>query len=225
LFSLDLDMNVWLWRSQRVYLYAESEFWGGRGGEAGQTQGNFDYTRREFDMTSGVAWNYCGPLELRAVAYDRENFNRGVSLVVPGGTTNDGAGVEQRFYLDEEYTKLGQAGFNVSRAEFVSAGYFPTKSWIGGDGQQFKPGLFLHAYLIHDIPKTCCYLFGDFEQLFEESSYQPRMLYSDLGLAFAPFKAMRMLEFRVGSEFNTDWHASGSVRNMSLPYVSVRLNF
>ena len=73
---------------------------------------------REFDMTSGLAWNYYGPLELRAVGYDRENFNRGVSLVSPGGTTNDGDGIEQRLYLNDEYAKLGQEKFRRFQSRF-----------------------------------------------------------------------------------------------------------
>lgn len=225
LFSLDLDFNLWLWRKHGLYLFADARFWGGRGGEAGQTQGNIDYTRREFDMTSGVAWNYYGQLELRAVGYDRENFNRGVSLVSPGGTTNDGAGVEQRLYLNDEYAKLGQEGFNVSKATFVSLGYFPTKSIVGGDGLQYHPGLFAHAYLTWEIPKARSYLYLDLQQMFQETTFTPRMLYSDVGLAIAPFETMPTLEFRLGSEFNTDFNASGSVRNESLPYLSVRFNY
>ncbi len=188
----------------------------------GQTQGNIDYTRREFDMTSGVAWNYYGSWELRGVGFDRENFNRGVSQVSPGGTTNDGSGVEQRLYLSDEYAKLGQEGFNISRADFVSLGYFPTKSLVGGDGIQYKPGLFAHAYLTWDVPTTRSYLFLDLEQIFQQSSFKPRMLYSDVGWAINPCATIPKLEIRLGSEFNTDFNASGSVRNMkALPYVSV----
>jgi hypothetical protein len=223
LFSLDLDLNIWLWREHGVYLFADARYWGGRGGQ-GQTHGNFDYTRREFDFSPGVAWNYYGPLELRAVGYAHENFNRGTSQVSPNGNTNDGMGAEQRLYLSDEYARLGQDGYNVSRATFVSVGYYPTKSMIGGDGKQFKPGLFGHAYLTWDIPKTCCYLFGDV-QLMCSQSFTPRRLDSDVGLAIAPFEGLRMLEFRLGSEFNTDLNASGAVRNMSLPYVSMRLNY
>jgi hypothetical protein len=224
LFSLDLDFNIWLWPSQGLYYFADLRYWGGRGGQ-GQTHGNIDYTRREFDLMQGVAWNYCGPLELRAVGYANENFNRGSSEVSPDGHTNDGFGVEQRLYLSEEYTRLGQPGYNVSRATFVSLGYYPTKSLIGGDGKQFAPGLFARLNLIWDIPSTCCYLYGNFYQVFERPSFVPRMLFSDVGLAITPFKEMPMLEFRLGSEFDTDWRAAGAVRNMSLPYLSVRLNY
>jgi hypothetical protein len=225
LFSLDLDFNLWLWRTHGLYLFADARFWGGRGGQAGQTQGNIDYTRREFDMTSGIAWNFCGPWELRFVGYDRENFNRGVSQVSPGGNTNDGDGLEQRFYLTDEYARLGQQGFNISRADFVSVGYFPTKSLIGGDGIQYHPGLFAHAYLTWDVPQTPSYLFLDLQQFFEQTKFRPRMLYSDVGWAVTPCESLPKLEFRFGSEFNTDFNASGSVRNMSLPYVQIRFNY
>jgi hypothetical protein len=221
LFSLDLDMNIWLWPKQGLYLFGDARFWGERG-TPGQTQGNFDYTRREFDLTVGLAWNYYGNLELRFVGYSRENLNRGVSLVAPGGTTNDGAGVEQRLYLNGEYAKLGQDGYNVSRATFVSVGYYPTKSMIGADGQQFHPGAFARAYLTCDIPSTCTYVFLDL-YLIADKAFIPRRLDSDVGLAFAPFEQLRMLEFRLGSEFNTGF--TPNVRNMSLPYLSVRLNY
>ena len=29
--TLDLDINVWLWPSQGLYLFADSRLWGGRG--------------------------------------------------------------------------------------------------------------------------------------------------------------------------------------------------
>jgi hypothetical protein len=224
LFSLDLNFNFWIWRSQGLYAFADARFWGERG-TPGQTHGNFDYTRREFDLAPAIAWNYYGPLELRFEGYTHDNFNRGVSLVCPSGTTNDGAGVEQRLYLNDEYSRLGTDGFIVSRATFVALGYYPTKSIVGGDGLQYAPGLFAKAYLIWDIPATCCYLYVDLELMFEKAPVRPRMLYSDVGLAFTPFECTRMLEFRLGSEFNTDFNASGSVRNMSLPYFSVRLNY
>jgi hypothetical protein len=222
LFSLDLDMNVWLWPRHGLYVFGYARFWGERG-TPGQTQGNFDYTRREFNLTTGAAWNYYGNLELRFVGYSRENLNRGVSLIAPGGTTNDGAGVEQRLYLSSEYAKLGQDGYNVSRSPFVSVGYFPTKSLVGADGEQFHPGAFARAYLTWDVPTTYTYLFLDL-MLYCDKSFTPRRLDSDVGVAFAPFEAIRMLEFRLGSEFNTGF-TSGGVRNMSLPYLSIRLNY
>jgi hypothetical protein len=223
LFSLDLNLNIWLWPRERIYLFADSRYWGGRGGEAGQTHGNIDYTRREFDFGPGIAWNYYGLLEVRLTSFAHENFNRGTSMVTPGGTTNDGAGVEQRLYLSDEYLNLGEDGFNVSRATFVSVGYYAGKGLVGADGAQFKPGLFAHAYLTWDVPSICSYLYLDLLLTCDQTGC-PRRLDSEIGLAMTPFEAMRLLEFRVGSEFNTGF-TSGGVRNMSLPYLSVRLNY
>ena len=222
LFSLDLDFNIWLCRSEGVYLFFDARYWGERG-TPGQTHGNFDYTRREFDFSPGVAWNYYGPWEVRVVGYADENFNRGNSLVSPTGTTNNGDGIEQRLYLNDEYAKLGQEGFNESRLAFVSLGYYPTKSMIGADGDTFKPGLFSHLRLIQDIPSTCCYGYLDLE-LYFDNAFVPRRLDSDVGLAFTPFASQPKLELRLGSEFNTGF-TPGGVRNMSLPYVSVRFNY
>src|SRR5580704_12152736 len=75
LFALGVDLNVWLWPSQRLYLFTESNFWGQRAapGVTNPSQGAFDFSKREFDFNSGFAWNYVGPLEARVFAYSFNN--------------------------------------------------------------------------------------------------------------------------------------------------------
>jgi hypothetical protein len=213
IFSLDANINIWLWPGAGLYAFTESRFWGQRG-TPDQTHGNFDYTKREFDLTGGAAWNYYGFLELRIFGYAYNNLNRGISPILPEGY-DDGFGIEQRLYLGSEYALVGTDGFNVSRATFVSLGYYPSKTMTGFDGSPFTPGLFARAYLTWDIAFTCAYMFGDI-QLICAQSMQPRLLVSDAGVAIVPFEHLRMFELRLGSEFQTGF-GGGAVRNNSLP--------
>jgi hypothetical protein len=221
-FSMDLNINCWLWPRQRLYLFGDLRFWGQRG-EQGVTNGRdgaLGTSKREFDISGGAAWNYAGPWELRAFGYSGNNLNRGDSLVTPAGFT-DGFGVENRYYLSEEYTRLGQTGFDVARAPFVSFGYYPSKEMRGNDGRLFKPGLLLRAYLIYDLGDWPVYAFGDVTFI-SESSFEPRLLLFDLGFAARPFRACHQLEFRLGAETTADFQ--GGTTN-SLWYAAVRYIF
>jgi hypothetical protein len=222
IFSFDLDLNVWLWRSQGLYLFGDIRFWG-QCGTPGQTHGNWDYTKREFDQLAGLAWNYYGPLELRAFAFAYNNLNRGFSQTIPGGY-NDGTAVEQRWYLGGEYARLGQEGFNVSRANFVSLGYYPSKALVALSGDTFAPGLFARAYVTWDLPGNFSYVFGDTQLICDKSTCHPQLWQSDVGIAVTPFECNRLLEIRLGSEFVVDVR-SGPVHSYSLPYLSLRLNY
>jgi hypothetical protein len=204
-FSLDLDFNFWVWRSQRFYLFADLRLWGEKG-EFGVTNGNDGFlgtSKREFDLSGGAAWNYAGPWEARFFGYTNNNLNRGLDLVAPVGFT-DGGGLENRYYLSPEYARLGQAGFDVAGATFVSVGYYVTKEMVGNDGRLFKPGLMLRAYLTCDLWDLPCYVFGDATFL-SERSMQPRLLLFDVGLAARPFHSCRQCEFRLGAENTADF--------------------
>ncbi len=231
--SLDLDFNFWLWRSQRIYLFGIARFWtrqdddqplvaGPRDGPRASWNGLFNWSKREYDILPGAAWNYWGAWEARVFAYSMNNLNRGLSLDVPTGF-NDGVGVENRYYLSPEYARLGREGYNISRATFLSVGYYPSKVMVGLDGKFFAPGPFVRGYLTWDIPGTWCYLFAD-TQLTGKSSFQPKLLQTDAGLALVPFRRNPMFEFRLGSEVVADYQ-SGIIRSNALPYLSLRLNY
>jgi hypothetical protein len=198
-FRLDFDFNFWLWRSQGLYLFADGRLWGQRS-EYGVTNGRDGFmgtSKRELNLSGGAAWNYLGPWEARAFGYTNNNLNRGTNLVAPYGFT-DGFGLENRYYLSPEYARLGQTGFDVARATFLSIGYYPSKDLIGNDGVTFQPGLFLRAYLTCDLWDWPCYAYGDFQCIAERSSH-PRLLLFDVGLAVRPFHAARQWEFRLGT--------------------------
>jgi hypothetical protein len=221
-FSLDLDFNVWLWPSQGLYLFSDLRFWGEKAeyGVTNSHDGGLGFSKRQFDIVGGPAWNYAGPWEARITAYSLNNLNRGLDLVRPVGHL-DGFAFENRYYLSPEYALLGHAGFDVTRASFLSVGYYPTKDMVGNDGVPFEPGLTLRAYLTQDIGDWPAYVFGDATFL-TERSLQPRLFLFDLGVAVRPFRSCQHWEFRLGTENTGDFHTH-SVLN--LWYISLRCVF
>lgn len=208
LFAAELNFNLWICRQHGVYLFTESTFWGQKAGAGltNPTQGAFDFSKREFDLSAGLAWNYHGPWEARVFAYSFNNLNRGDSLVSPMGF-NDGIGLENRYYLSQEYQNLGTAAYDVARASFVSLGYYPTKSMMDGQSHQFKPGVFARGYLVQNIWGPQYYLFADLD-LIAARSFTPTLLNVDVGLAARPFQKVPRLEFRIGTEDLIDLHNS-----------------
>ncbi len=221
-FSMDLDFNWWIWRGERLYAFADARFWGEKGefGVTNARDGFFGTSKRQFDLSGGVAWNYAGPWEVRAFGYSESNLNRGTNLLTPYGLA-DGFGVENRYYLSPEYARLGQPEFDVARATFLSFGYYPSKNMVGNDGASFKPGLLLRAYLTHDLWDWPCYAYGD-ASFIGERSLQAKLLIFDVGVAARPFSACRQIEFRLGAENTADLQV-GDVQN--LWYASLRYVF
>jgi len=219
LFALDLNFNIWLWRGGRLYLFSDSSFWGQKAapGITNPTQGAFDFSKREFDFAGGLAWNYHGAWEARLFAYSFNNLNRGDSAVSPSGF-NDGIGLEDRYYLGTSYADLGTPAFDVARASFLSVGYYPAKSMVDANGNQFNPGPFVRAYLTWSPWLEWCYLFGD-AQLIGDRSWRPTLLSLDAGVAVRPFRQLPRLEFRAGSQDLLD--LQGSEIETSA-YLSVR---
>jgi hypothetical protein len=204
LFSLNLNFNIWLWRSKRLYAYSDTSFWGQKAapGITNPTQGAFDFSKREFDFTGGVAWNYYSNWEFRAFAYSFNNLNRGDSLTSPQGF-NDGVALENRYYLNPTYADLGTPAFDKARATFLSFGYYPSKSMIDGKGVEFHPGAFLRAYLIYELYGPKCYLFTD-DTFLTNNSLRPALFTTDTGIAYRPFDRLPRLEFRLGSQDTID---------------------
>jgi hypothetical protein len=216
-FSIDLNANLWVWRSQGLYLFGDMRLWGETGeyGVTNSRDGWLGTSKRQFDFSGGAAWNYEGPWEARAFGYTQNNLNRGVSPLLPSGFT-DGFGMENRYYLSPEYAKLGQTGFDVAKATFVSIGYYPSKDMEGNDGKAFTPGLLLRAYLTYNLWDSPCYLFGDISSI-SESSGRAKLLLFDVGIAARPLHSCQQWEFRLGVENTADlqvrdvqnlWYAS-----------------
>lgn len=221
-FTLDMDANIWLWRSQGIYLFSDMRFWGQRpeNNVTNGRDGGLGFSKRQYDLAGGVAWNYAGAWEARVSGYSMSNLNRGRNLVTPYGI-NDGALLENRYYLSEEYARLGQTGFDVARATFVSLGCFPTKELIGNDGELFKPFLMARAYLTCDLGKWPCYAYADVTCI-SDRQVIPRLLLIDTGLAARIFSAAPQWEFRLGGETTADVRTRSA---LNLWYLAARYIF
>jgi len=220
LFRLEMDFNVWLWSSGGLYLFADTQFWGQRAtpGITNPGQGAFDFSKREFDLNAGLAWNFAGPFEARAFAYSFNN--RGDSTSRPTGYA-DGVGLENRYYLSDIYASLGTEAFDVSRATFLSVGYFPTKNMVDSRGEDFKPGPFARANLTLDLLSDKWYLFGDLTFIGTQS-FTPKLLTLDAGLAFRPIAPVPRLEFRIGTSELFDLRNHDQETGL---YGAVRINY
>jgi hypothetical protein len=227
-FTLDLDFNFWVWRTLGLYLFSDIRFWGERP-EYNVTNGKdsgLGFSKRQFDLVGGPAWNYAGAWEARLYGYTYNNLNRGEDLIHPSGF-NDGFVVENRYYLSKDYANLGQTGFDEARATFLSIGYYITKDLVGNDGQTFEPGLMLRAYLTYDLWDWPVYAYGD-ATFIAERSLQPKLLLFDVGVAVQPFRDWQLFsawqnwELRIGVENTADFQVR-DVQN--LWYGSIRVVF
>jgi hypothetical protein len=220
LFNLDLDFNFWLWRSQRVYLFNDALFWGQRAtpGVTNSNQGILDFSKREFDLYTGAAWNCYGPFEARAFVYSFSNLNRGKSAWHPSDFL-DGVGLEGRYYLNPTYAALGTDAFDQARATFLSAGFYPSKDMVDSQGIIFRPGPFARANLTLDLIGEWCYLYGDGQFLGTRSS-TPKWLKLDAGLAVRPWEGTPRVEFRFGTDDLYDLRSRETETNL---YAAIRL--
>ncbi len=215
-FSSDLNLNLGLLSRKRLYLFTEDTFWAQRASAAvtNSHQGSFDFSKREVDLHVGLAWNVFNRFELRSSYYALNNLNRGTSEVKSSGF-KDGSQVEGRYYF-------GPADiFDVGRLSFVSLGYYPTKTLVGGNGEAFEPGLFTRTYVTWDVPLLRSYLFAD-GQVTGQKGATPRLLTLNAGVATRPMGLAHNLEFRVGDEV-TDDVRDGATRN--LVYFAFRIDF
>ncbi len=197
LFSINLLLNVALSKNREVYLFVETRFWGQKAaqGITNGDQGQFDFSKRQFDFDIGLAWNYTGRFEARAYAYSSNNLNRGTTLDRPFGY-NDGFALENRYYLPT-------TDFDKGLYRFVGVGYFVTKELIGADGRTFKPSAYLDSSLALDLIPDFVYAFADLT-LITQRPLTAKLLLADVGLAFRPFPTIPDLEFRIGADNNVD---------------------
>jgi hypothetical protein len=216
LFAVKQTFNIGLLPDKKLYLFIDTEFWAQRPG-AGITnpsQGNLDFSKREFDARPGLAWNYSGAWEARMSAYALNNLNRGTSQSSPSGF-KDGVLLENRYYF-------GSADkYDVGRLSFLSLGYYPTKSMVGGNGEDFHPGVFARAYATYDLLFWSSYFYGDAKYTAQQV-IKPRLLEFDFGWAVRPFEKSRNTEFRLGTDLTADLQDN---RTRDLIYGSVRLNY
>jgi hypothetical protein len=209
LFALDLLLNIALTSDRTLYLFSDSRFWAEKFSD-GIAHGPFDFSKRQYDLDAGVAWNYLDAFEARAFAYADSNLNRGDSPVLPVGYI-DGVGIENRYYLES-------TSFDRGLYRFLSLGYFFTKDLIGQDSKTFEPSLFARANLALDVWPDQLYLYSDME-LIARRPVTPKLFLADVGVAVRPFTQMPDLEFRVGTD--NDWDVQ-VLKSKTLLYGNVR---
>jgi hypothetical protein len=218
IFALGMNFNMGILPNQKLYLFTDTVFWGQKpdisGGITNGHQGIFDYSKREFDLSMGFAWNYWGSWEARVFAYSFNNLNRGESPTQPSGYS-DGVGLENRYYLPSTDP------YDVAKRSFLSLGYYPSKTMVGGDGQGFSPGLFARAYLTWDLHWWGSYLYGD-GQYIGEQGVKPRLLNFDGGVGIRPFVKLQNIEFRLGFSESFDVQA---IDNHWLGYGALQFLF
>jgi hypothetical protein len=211
--TLDLDLNIGLLPDKKFYIFSTNQFWLQRA-TVNQSHGSFDWTKREYDLDFGAAWNYWGALEARVFGFALNNLNRGTSTLLPSGY-NDGWGMENRYYFPTDDI------YDIPRQSFVSIGYLPSKSLTGGDGQTFNPGLFAHAYLARDLHILKSYVYVD-ASLICEDDLAVRLLCVDAGVAARPIPAFENMEFRIGA---TDTYDVKPAINRGMGYFGIRFIF
>jgi hypothetical protein len=212
--TLDFEFNLGLLPNKELYLFADNKFWTQKAmsGVTNPTQGQYDFSKREYDLQLGAAWTYYNDLEFRVSTYGLNNLNRGTSLSSPSGF-KDGILLENCYYL-------GNADiYDVSRLSFLSIGYYPAKSLVAGDGSEFHPGLFARAYLTYDLPVIRSYVYFD-GTFTAERVVKARLLEMDLGLAARPFLRWQNLEFRLGYDVTGDVQADTT---HNLIYGAIRI--
>src|SRR3954451_8649006 len=100
LFRSNINLNIGLLPRKKLYLFLEDGFWAQRSapGITNSHQGTYDFSKREYDITAGVAWNVFDQVELRAAIDTMSNLNRGTSQTEPYGGQN-GIELEGRYYF------------------------------------------------------------------------------------------------------------------------------
>jgi hypothetical protein len=213
LFTLDLMLNIALTTDRSWYLFTDAAFWAEKAekGVTNPKQGQFDFSKRQFDLNGGVAWNYTGPWEARAFVFSRNNLNRGQTVDMPFGY-NDGFALENRYYLPG-------TSFDKGLYRYLSAGYYVTKTMTGADGKPFNPSLFARANLALDLVPDCLYLYSDTTFL-TRRAVTAKFVLEDAGVAWRPFPKIPDLELRIGVN-NTYDMQDGNLR--ALLYGNVRI--
>jgi|GEM_PF-412497 len=215
LFSAQLDVNVDLLPNKELYIFADAQLWAQRSapGVTNKAQGGFDFSKREYDLDYGLAWNVFERFELRGSVYALNNLNRGNSLTSSSGG-EDGGKVELRRYFGDADI------YDTGRLSFLSIGAAPGQM-VGLNGQTFHSGAFARAYATYDLAAIRSYLYGD-GRFTAQDGVTPRLLELDAGLAVRPFIDHPHFEVRLGDDVLKDVHAS-VVENII--YGSLRLNF
>ena len=116
---------------------------------------------------------------------------------------------------------MGLASFDLTRTSFLSIGYYPTKVMTDENGNDFKPGLFLHGRVNYDLMGDKWYLYLD-SQLICTRAGPAKYLLFDTGMAIRPFVQNPRVEYRFGADNKYDFELKLFDTEL---YLSLRLTF
>lgn len=139
MFRIVADLNI---GRGSTYAFAKSAYYAEKpkpGVTTNKSQGQFDFTKRQYDFDLGLAHGYFGNNELRLWAYSQSNINRGNDLNEPYGF-KDGAVLANRYYLNAPYAR-----------GHLEGGYYLTKELADNNGDAYQPGFFGEANIASPI--------------------------------------------------------------------------
>jgi hypothetical protein len=116
---------------------------------------------------------------------------------------------------------LGTSDYDIARTSYLGVGYYPTKNMTDTQGYLFKPGLFGESYLFYDLIDKTLYAYLQSSLIFR-NDFSPKLLQSDLGLAWRPFEEHKRLEFRLG--VNNTWDIMRKDAQTGI-YAAIRFTF
>ncbi len=131
MFRIVFDLNL---GSNDSYFFANSAYYAEKpnpGVTTNKSQGEFDFTKRQYDFNIGYAFEVQRSLEARFWLYSMSNINRGRDLSDPYGFKDGFVGSVRHSF--EEFSNV---------QGYTSIGYYFTKELVGTDGHGYSPGLF-----------------------------------------------------------------------------------
>ena len=216
LFTLKSEFNLGLLSDQRLYLFWDSDFWTQRAtpGVTNASQGQFDFSKREFNNKFGAAINAIPGLEGRVSVYALDNLNRGTNLDAATGEAW-GIAIEGRHYFENSDI------YDVARRGFIAIGWEPTGDLIGPSGDIFNAGPYLRGYETFDLPISMFPLYGYTDlSVVGKKNGQVKIIDGDFGLAARPFLRKSNLEVRSGFTIS---HEIVTHKNQDTAYAAFRV--
>lgn len=126
-----------------LYFFVDARFWAEHsnpGVTTNSRQGDFDFTKREFDLSGGLAYRVPKyRSELRLMPYSFNNLNRGVSANRPFGY-KDGFRFEGLYFFPNK-------GRAFDMPIYVGVGYYLTRELADTSGAGYTPAFFFEGHV------------------------------------------------------------------------------
>jgi hypothetical protein len=197
---LGFDLNI---GNDSIYVFDENVLLLQKAtpGVTNADQGNFDFSKREYDFKVGLAARPFADkhIEFRFWGTALNNLNRGGSATVPQNY-NDGTAGEGRYY------------FSGKRLwGYLSGGYYLTGTLVEPNGQPFRPRIFGGAnlnYNLLEVPQKL-YAFTDITVINHFGHFEG-------GLAYRPLRNLPDTEVRFSGSKYLDLYGKSTVNTAFL---------